>query len=153
MTGWKCPAAATSYLGNNTMKKAKRQLAVLTFEKWQRNYDKAHHTLTWLKCSGQSARRINFRSSSMSAQVLRRLLTTHWWAGAVAWSDGMVAVSHSAWANVSSSQALKVAWTSLPLPLETVWLLAACPFHGLWCCFLLPLLHFSLKSGEFSPPS
>lgn len=31
-------------------KKAKRQVAVATFEKWQRNYDRDHQTLSWLRC-------------------------------------------------------------------------------------------------------
>ena len=31
-------------------KKAKRQVAVTTFEKWQRNLDREHQTLTWLRC-------------------------------------------------------------------------------------------------------
>ena len=30
-------------------KKASRQIAVSTFEKWQRNYDQEHQTLTWLR--------------------------------------------------------------------------------------------------------
>ena len=33
-----------------TAKKAKRQVAISTFEKWQLNYDREHQTLTWLKC-------------------------------------------------------------------------------------------------------
>ena len=31
-------------------KKAKRQVTLTTFEKWQRNLDAQHQTLTWLKC-------------------------------------------------------------------------------------------------------
>lgn len=31
-------------------KKAKRQVSVSTFEKWQRNFDRDHQTLTWLRC-------------------------------------------------------------------------------------------------------
>ncbi len=31
-------------------KKAKRQVTVSTFEKWQRNYDREHQTLSWLRC-------------------------------------------------------------------------------------------------------
>jgi len=31
-------------------KKAKRQVTILTFEKYQHNYDKEHQTLTWLRC-------------------------------------------------------------------------------------------------------
>ena len=50
MTGRKCLASATSDSGNSATKKTKRQLAVSTLEKWQRNYDKNHHSLTWLKC-------------------------------------------------------------------------------------------------------
>ena len=30
-------------------KNSKRQVTVTTFEKWQRNYDRDHATLTWLK--------------------------------------------------------------------------------------------------------
>ena len=30
--------------------KSKRQITVATFEKWQRNFDQDHATLTWLKC-------------------------------------------------------------------------------------------------------
>ena len=47
--------SSTSASGSSTSsgpqaKKAKRQVSVATFEKWQRNYDKEHQTLTWLKC-------------------------------------------------------------------------------------------------------
>ena len=31
-------------------KKAKRQVSVSTFKKWQRNFDHDHQTLTWLRC-------------------------------------------------------------------------------------------------------
>ena len=31
-------------------KKAKCQISVSTFEKWQRNFDRDHQTLTWLNC-------------------------------------------------------------------------------------------------------
>ena len=50
MTGRKCLASATSDSGNSATKKAKRQLAVSPFEKWQHNYNKNHQSLTWLKC-------------------------------------------------------------------------------------------------------
>ena len=31
-------------------KKAKRQVSISTFEKWQQNFDREHQTLTWLRC-------------------------------------------------------------------------------------------------------
>ena len=59
MTGRKRLASATSDSGNSATKKAKRQLAVSTLEKWQRNYDKNHCSLTYVEvrrghglCSG-----------------------------------------------------------------------------------------------------
>ena len=59
MAGRKRPLARSSSLAATVevaasscdeAKKPKRQLSVLTFEKWQRNYDREHQTLTWLKC-------------------------------------------------------------------------------------------------------
>ena len=41
MTGRKRPTAATPDSSSGTTKKAKRLLAVSTFKKWQRNYDRA----------------------------------------------------------------------------------------------------------------
>ena len=38
-------------------KKAKRQVALSTFEKWQRNYDRDHQTLSWLRCDTDKADR------------------------------------------------------------------------------------------------
>ena len=49
MTGEKRLALATSDSGNSTMKKTKHQIAVSTFEKWQRNYDRHYQSLMWLK--------------------------------------------------------------------------------------------------------
>ena len=50
MADRKCLASATSNSGNSATNKAKRLLAVSTFEKWQRNYNKNHQSLMWLKC-------------------------------------------------------------------------------------------------------
>ena len=59
MSGRKRPCARSSFFPSESAsssgdaapeKKAKRQVAVSTFEKWQRNYDQEHETLTWLKC-------------------------------------------------------------------------------------------------------
>ena len=57
MSGQKCPAvrstsASTSRgsVGDPTQKKAKRQVSVATFEKWQRNFDREQQTLAWLRC-------------------------------------------------------------------------------------------------------
>ena len=48
MTGRKCcrqePASASS------SKKAKRQVTKVTFTKWQREHDREHQTLFWLRC-------------------------------------------------------------------------------------------------------
>ena len=41
---------ALSSLSSSSSKKPKRQITVATFEKWQRNFDQEHSTLTWLKC-------------------------------------------------------------------------------------------------------
>ena len=38
-------------------KKSKRQIAVTTFEKWQRNFDREHQTLTWLRCDKDKSNR------------------------------------------------------------------------------------------------
>ena len=35
---------------SSELKKSKRQNTVSTFEKWQRQFDSEHHTLTWLHC-------------------------------------------------------------------------------------------------------
>ncbi len=45
------PGASTSSCDDTAWpKKAKRQVTVSTLEKWQRNLDHEHQTLTWLKC-------------------------------------------------------------------------------------------------------
>ena len=36
-------------LSQPSHKKAKRQVTIATFEKWQRNYDRQYQTMTWLK--------------------------------------------------------------------------------------------------------
>ena len=52
------PSANTSSSSPTTpAKKAKRQVAVSTFEKWQRNYDRDHQTLSWLRCDTDKADR------------------------------------------------------------------------------------------------
>ena len=52
------PSASTSSSSATTSaKKAKRQVAVSTFEKWQRNYDCDHQTLSWLRCDTDKADR------------------------------------------------------------------------------------------------
>ena len=43
-------------------KKAKLQVSISTFEKWQRNYDREHQTLTWLKCDRDERCRDRVRS-------------------------------------------------------------------------------------------
>lgn len=54
MTGRKRLAAAprsTSLSSSETeTKKSKRQVSVATFEKWQRQFNRDHQTLTWLRC-------------------------------------------------------------------------------------------------------
>ena len=72
MAGQKCPpvwsehlvflSVGTSFSGDTALyagtsssdtapeKKAKRQVTISTFEKWQRNYNREHQTLTWLRC-------------------------------------------------------------------------------------------------------
>ena len=45
------PSVSSSSSGDiPATKKAKHQVTVSTFEKWQRNFDQEHQTLTWLKC-------------------------------------------------------------------------------------------------------
>ena len=39
---------------DGTAKKAKLQVAIWTFEKWQSNYDKEHQTLIWLRCNADT---------------------------------------------------------------------------------------------------
>ena len=52
------PSASTrSSSATTPAKKAKRQVAVSTFEKWQRNYDGDHQTLSWLRCDTDKADR------------------------------------------------------------------------------------------------
>jgi len=46
MTGREHPAAQASTSKDGAAKKAKCQVAILTFEKWQCNHDKEHQTLT-----------------------------------------------------------------------------------------------------------
>lgn len=43
-------SAATFSSSATSTKKHKRQIAVVTFQKWQQKYDSEHHTLSWLKC-------------------------------------------------------------------------------------------------------
>ena len=45
-----CSSAMGDRSSNDTSKKAKRQVTVRTFEKWQRELDREHHTLDWLLC-------------------------------------------------------------------------------------------------------
>ena len=40
-------AASTS---QDSAKKAKRQVSVLTYKKWQTNYEQEYQTLSWLRC-------------------------------------------------------------------------------------------------------
>ena len=56
-------ASSTSDSDNSATKKAKHQLSVSTLEKWQRNYDENHHSLTWLKCDVDTQNKDNVASS------------------------------------------------------------------------------------------
>ena len=52
------PSASTSSSSAMTpAKKSKRQVTVSMFEKWQRNYDCDHQTLSWLRCNMDKADR------------------------------------------------------------------------------------------------
>ena len=46
-----CQNSAVDRSPDSIAKKAKRQVSISTFEKWQRNYDREYQTLTWLKCN------------------------------------------------------------------------------------------------------
>ena len=45
-----CSIAMGDSSSNDTSKKAKRQVTMHSFEKWQRELDCEHHTLDWLPC-------------------------------------------------------------------------------------------------------
>ena len=68
MSGRKCPsvrltqetfpsASTSSSSATTPAKEAKRQVAVSMFERWQRNYDRDHQTLSWLRCDTDKADR------------------------------------------------------------------------------------------------
>ena len=47
-TKWSASTAAST--SQDSAKKAKRQVSVLTYKKWQTNYNQEYQTLSWLRC-------------------------------------------------------------------------------------------------------
>lgn len=45
-----CSSATSDSSSNDTAKKAKHQVTVRTYEKWQCELDPEYHTLAWLQC-------------------------------------------------------------------------------------------------------